>query len=66
MLYNFLNQEMNLKKSDVRRYINNQYINVFKNKSNKEIRDMRSVKEFDFSKEIKNVKVEEIIKPYSK
>lgn len=66
-LYNFLNEEMNLKKDDVKRYINNQYINVFRQKGNRGADVWKSVKkDFDFSKEVDNKNVEDFIRPYSK
>lgn len=61
-LYNFLTEEMVLKKADVKRYINNQYINIFRNKKDW----MNIKKDFDFSKEVSGSKVEDFIEPYSK
>ena len=68
ILYNFLNEEMNLKKSDIKRYINNQYINVFRNKSsNKETIEVKKIViDFDFGKDVKKIHIEDIITPYSK
>jgi len=65
-LYNFLSQEMQLKNYEIKRYINNQYINVFRKNSNRDLNDLRQVKEFDFSKEINKIKVEDIIDAYRK
>ena len=65
-LYNFLIEEMNLKKDDVKKYINNQYINVFRDKTNKDT-DWRMIKkEYNFGKETNNANVEDFVKYYSK
>jgi len=69
-LYNFLNEEMSLKKVDVKQYINNQYINVFRHQGNKsksaddDLKNMR--KEFQFGAVVKERVVEDFIRPYSK
>ena len=67
-LYNFLNGEMNLKKTEIKNYINNQYIKVLRNRKDYTIEaDIKHVKnKIEFSNELKNITIDDIITPYSK
>lgn len=66
-LYNFLSEGMNLNKNEIKRYINNQYINAFRGNSPRTTQGFANhLNNPDFNSELKNKYVEDIINPYSK
>lgn len=64
-LFNFLLNDAKLKRNDVKKYINNQYMKIFRQKSLR-IEYTKIIHDLDFEKDLKKINIEELIKPYSK
>jgi hypothetical protein len=64
-LFNFLLNDMKLKRNDIKKYINNQYMKIFRQKSLK-IEYTKIMHDLNFEKDLKNNNIEDIIKPYNK
>lgn len=64
-LFNFLLYEMKLKRGDVKKYINNQYLKVFRERTLK-VEYKKIKNDLDFEKDLKEKNINDLISPYNK
>jgi hypothetical protein len=64
-LFNFLLNDVKLKRNDIKKYINNQYMKIFRQKSLR-IEYKKIMHDLDFDKDLKGFNIDDLIKPYSK